>query len=260
MIFSYDDFLQLLGLYFWPFIRITGMLAMMPLYAGIFVPVQIRLFLAVFITLAVAPSLPLPPPVDPFTWHGVLLILQQFFIGLSIGLIFTAIFQAFVIAGHLVSMSMGLAMASMVDPATGVNTPVVGRYFMIIATLLFLLLNGHVLVFKLVMDSFETMPVGLHFFTADSLKLIYGFGTQMFESGVLLALPLVTALLLVNISFGVVARAAPALNIFAVGFPVTLLVGLIMLIFITPLILPNLQNLLIQGVDVISSLRLTSVP
>uniref|UniRef100_Q31HN5 Flagellar biosynthetic protein FliR n=1 Tax=Hydrogenovibrio crunogenus (strain DSM 25203 / XCL-2) TaxID=317025 RepID=Q31HN5_HYDCU len=247
-----------MGLYFWPFIRISGMLLMVPILSGSYVPMNVRLLLAVFITFAVAPSLALPPPVDPFTWHGILLIVQQLGIGVAIGLIFALIFQAFVIAGHLASMSMGLAMASMVDPATGVNTPIIGRYFTIIATLLFLLMNGHVLVFKAVLQSFETLPIGLHFFTQDSLKLIYGFGSQMFESGVTIALPLVTALLLVNIAFGVVARAAPALNIFAVGFPVTLLVGLIMLVFITPLLYPNLQILMKATVELLAQLKLNS--
>jgi len=258
MSFSYTEFLQLMGLYFWPFIRISGMLLMVPVLSGSYVPVNVRLLLAVFITLAVAPSLALPPPVDPFTWHGILLIVQQLGIGIAIGLVFAVIFQAFVIAGHLASMAMGLAMASMVDPATGVNTPIIGRYFTIIATLLFLLMNGHVLVFKAVLQSFETLPIGLHFFTQDSLKLLYGFGSQMFESGVTIALPLVTALLLVNIAFGVVARAAPALNIFAVGFPVTLLVGLIMLVFITPLLYPNLQILMRAGVELLAQLKLSS--
>lgn len=258
MTFSYTEFMQLLGLYFWPFVRLTGMLLMVPLFSGSYVSMRIRLFLAVFITLAVAPSLTLPPPVDPFTWHGVLLIVQQLSIGFAIGLIFAVVFQAFVIAGHLASMAMGLAMASMVDPATGVNTPIIGRYFTIIATLLFLLMNGHVLVFKAVIQSFETLPIGLHFFTQDSLEHIFNFGTQMFESGVAVALPLVTALLLVNVSFGVIARAAPALNIFAVGFPVTLLVGLIMLLFITPLVLPNLQLLLNTAIDLLSKLELTT--
>lgn len=258
MTFSYTEFMQLLGLYFWPFVRLSGVLLLMPLFSGSYVSMRIRLFLAVFITLAVAPSLTLPPPIDPFTWHGILLIVQQFGIGIAIGLIFLVVFQAFVIAGHLASMAMGLAMASMVDPATGVNTPIIGRYFTIIATLLFLLMNGHVMVFKAVVQSFETLPIGLHFFTQDSLKLIFGFGAQMFESGVAIALPLVTALLLVNISFGVIARAAPALNIFAVGFPVTLLVGLIMLLFITPLILPNLQLLMNALIELLSKLELTT--
>jgi len=258
MSFSYTEFLQLMGLYFWPFIRISGMLLMVPILSGSYVPMNVRLLVAVFITFAIAPSLALPPPVDPFTWHGILLIVQQLGIGVTIGLIFALIFQAFVIAGHLASMSMGLAMASMVDPATGVNTPIIGRYFTIIATLLFLLMNGHVLVFKAVLQSFETLPIGLHFFTQDSLKLIYGFGSQMFESGVMIALPLVTALLLVNIAFGIVARAAPALNIFAVGFPVTLLVGLIMLVFITPLLYPNLQILMRAAVELLAQLKLNS--
>ncbi|QBZ82703.1 flagellar biosynthetic protein FliR [Hydrogenovibrio crunogenus] len=258
MSFSYTEFLQLLGLYFWPFIRISGMLLMVPILSGSYVPINVRLLVAVFITLAIAPSMTLPPPVDPFTWHGILLIVQQLGIGVTIGLIFALVFQAFVIAGHLASMSMGLAMASMVDPATGVNTPIIGRYFTIIATLLFLLMNGHVLVFKAVLQSFETLPIGLHFFTQDSLKLIYGFGSQMFESGVTIALPLVTALLLVNIAFGIVARAAPALNIFAVGFPVTLLAGLIMLVFITPLLYPNLQILMRASVELLAQLKLNS--
>jgi len=258
MTFSYTEFMQLLGLYFWPFVRLSGLLLMVPLFSGTYVSMRIRLFLAVFITLAVAPSLTLPPPIDPFTWHGILLIMQQLGIGVAIGLIFTVVFQAFVIAGHLASMAMGLAMASMVDPATGVNTPIIGRYFTIIATLLFLLMNGHVLVFKSIVQSFETLPIVLHFFTQDSLKLIFNFGAQMFESGVAIALPLVTALLLVNISFGVIARAAPALNIFAVGFPVTLLVGLIMLLFITPLVLPNLVLLMNTLVELLSKLELTT--
>jgi len=258
MTFSYTEFMQLLGLYFWPFVRLSGLLLMVPLFSGTYVSMRIHLFLAVFITLAVAPSLTLPPPIDPFTWHGILLIMQQLGIGVAIGLIFTVVFQAFVIAGHLASMAMGLAMASMVDPATGVNTPIIGRYFTIIATLLFLLMNGHVLVFKAIVQSFETLPIGLHFFTQDSLKLIFNFGAQMFESGVAIALPLVTALLLVNISFVVIARAAPALNIFAVGFPVTLLVGLIMLLFITPLVLPNLVLLMNTLVELLSKLELTT--
>lgn len=258
MTFSYTEFMQLLGLYFWPFVRLSGVLLMVPLFSGSYVSMRIRLFLAVFITLAVAPTLSLPPPVDPFTWHGILLIVQQLGIGIAIGLIFAVVFQAFVIAGHLASMAMGLAMASMVDPGTGVNTPIIGRYFSIIATLLFLLMNGHVLIFKTVVQSFETLPIGLHFFTQDSLKLIFNFGAQMFESGVAIALPLVTALLLVNISFGVIARAAPALNIFAVGFPVTLLVGLIMLLFITPILLPNLQLLMNALIELLPKLELTT--
>ncbi|HIE40924.1 MAG TPA: flagellar biosynthetic protein FliR [Thiomicrorhabdus sp.] len=257
MTFSYPEFLQLAGLYFYPFVRIAAMFAIIPIYAFRSVPVRFKLILTVFITLAVAPSLSLPPPVDPFTWQGVLFISQQILIGLAMGLVFLVVFQAFVMAGHMIAIAMGLAFASMVDPGSGSQAPIVSQYFSIIVTLLFLALNGHLLVIQVVAESFEYLPIGVSFLTRDSLRLIFEFGSYIFLAGVLISLPAVTALLLVNIAFGVVTRAAPALNIFAVGFPITLLAGLILLSLITPLMLPHLQELIRNALDVISQLRLT---
>ncbi|WFE68990.1 flagellar biosynthetic protein FliR [Thiomicrospira sp. R3] len=256
MTFTYHEYLQLIGLYFWPFVRIGTMLSIIPLFGMKGVPVRSRLILTLVITIAVAPLLPLPPPVDPFTWLGLLYMLQQILIGLAMGIIFLVVFQAFVMAGHMIAMAMGLAFASMVDPATGVNAPVVSQYFTIMATLLFLALDGHIMVIYAVVDSFHFLPVGSHFLTAESMRSVVEFGAYMFSAGVLIALPAITALLLINISFGVITRAAPALNIFAVGFPVTLLAGLVMLIFITPMILPHLEELLARAFDRINMLEL----
>lgn len=257
MSFSYQEYLQLIGLYFWPFVRIGAMLSVMPLFGLRAVPARSRLVLTLVITLAVAPMLPLPPPVDPFTWKGLLYMMQQVLIGLAMGIIFVVVFQAFVVAGHLVAMGMGLAFASMVDPATGLQTPVVSQYFTILVTLLFLALNGHLMVIYAVVESFTHLPVGVNFLTLDSYKLVVDFGGYMFIAGVLIALPAITALLLINISFGVVTRAAPALNIFAVGFPITLLAGLVMLYFITPLVLPHLQELMARAFETIEMFELT---
>ncbi|MGM0541620.1 MAG: flagellar biosynthetic protein FliR [Pseudomonadota bacterium] len=257
MSFSYPEFLQLVGLYFYPFVRIGAMLSIMPIYGIRAVPVQAKLFLTLFITMAVAPSLSLPPPVDPLTWQGVLFILQQVLIGLAMGVVFLVVFQAFVVAGHMIAMGMGLAFASMVDPGTGSQAPIVSQYFTIISTLLFLALNGHLLVIQMLVDSFEYLPIGTSFLNRESLRLIVEFGSYMFSAGVLISLPAITALLLINVAFGVVTRAAPALNIFAVGFPVTLLTGLVMLSLTTPLILPHLQELIHRAMDVITQLRLT---
>lgn len=256
MSFSYSEFLQLVGLYFYPFVRIGAMLSIIPIFGIRAVPTRSKIIMSIFLTLIIAPTLALPPPTDPFTWKGILFIMQQILIGVSMGVIFLVVFQAFVIAGHLIAMGMGLAFAQMVDPATGVNTPVVSRYFTIIATLLFLALNGHLLVIKVVSDSFGYLPVGSSFLNQESLWLIVEFGSYMFSAGVLIALPAITALLLINVSFGVVTRAAPALNIFAVGFPVTLLAGLVMLSLVTPLILPHLQELIHRAVETISQFKL----
>ncbi|WP_321324269.1 flagellar biosynthetic protein FliR [Thiomicrorhabdus sp.] len=257
MSFSYPEFLQLVGLYFYPFVRIGAMLSIIPIYGIRAVPVRSKVILTFFLTLVIAPSLSLPPPVDPFTNEGVLYLVQQVLIGLAMGLVFLIVFQAFVIAGHLIAMGMGLAFAQMVDPGTGVNSPVVSQYFTIVVTLLFLALNGHLLVIQVVANSFEYLPVGTHFLNSESLWNLVKFGSYMFTAGVLIALPAITALLLINVAFGVVTRAAPSLNIFAVGFPLTLLAGLVMLSLTTPLILPHLQELIHRAVDVISQLRLT---
>lgn len=257
MSFSYTEFLQLLGLYFWPFVRIGAMLSVLPLFSIQAVSMRARIMLTIFITLVVAPSLNLPPPVDPFTWQGLLFLIQQVLIGLAMGVVFMVVFQAFVMAGHIIAMGMGLAFAQMVDPGTGVNSPVVSQYFTIVVTLLFLAMNGHLLVIQVVVDSFEYLPIGVNFLTQESLRNLVEFGGYMFSAGVLVGLPAVTALLLINVSFGVVTRAAPALNIFAVGFPVTLLAGLVMLSLTTPLILPHLQELIHRAMELILSFRLT---
>ena len=256
MTFSYVEFLQLLGLYFWPFVRIGAMLSIVPLFSLQSITMQTRVILTLFITIVVAPNLALPPPVDPFTWQGVLFLVQQILIGLAMGTVFLIVFQAFIIAGHIIAMGMGLAFAQMVDPGTGVSSPIVSQYFSIFVTLLFLAMNGHLLIIQVVVDSFEYLPIGVHFLNQESLRTLVEFGSYMFSAGVLVALPAVTALLLINVSFGVVTRAAPALNIFAVGFPVTLLTGLVMLSLTTPLILPHLQELIHRSVELMTNMQL----
>ncbi|WP_294946720.1 flagellar biosynthetic protein FliR [Sulfurivirga sp.] len=256
MVFSYQEFLQYLGLYFWPFVRLGAAMVMIPVFAMPAVPVRTRLLLALFITLAVAPQLDLPPPIDPFTAAGVLTLMQQVVIGLAMGLVFLIIFQAFVVGGHFVSMGMGLAFASMADPTSGLNSPVVSQFFTIIATLLFLALNGHLLVIQIVVDSFRLMPPGTHMLSHDSLWQLVKFGAWMFSAGVLMALPVVTTLLLVNFAFGIMSRAAPAMNIFAVGFPITLLTGLVLLSFMSPFLLEHLRTLIEQGVELIRTFHL----
>ncbi|SFR59166.1 flagellar biosynthetic protein FliR [Thiomicrospira sp. ALE5] len=259
MTFTYTEFMQGLGLYFWPFVRIGAMLSILPLFGMRGVPARVRILLSLLVAIVIAPMIPLPPPVDPLSWTGLSYMLQQIIIGLAMGVIFLVVFQAFVIAGQIIAMGMGLAFSVMVDPATGVQTPVVSQYFTILVTLLFLALDGHMMVIYVLVGSFELLPIGANLLTVESFRLVYEFGRFIFSGGVLVALPAITALLLINISFGVITRAAPALNIFAVGFPVTLLAGLVMLMFITPMVLPHLQEMLHRAIDTIEQLRLNPV-
>jgi flagellar biosynthetic protein FliR len=162
-------------------------------------------------------------------------MLQQVLIGVLMGFILQMVFAALIFGGQVIAYSMGLGFASMVDPANGVQVPVVAQFYLILATLLFLIFNGHLLSIELIADSFATMPVAVDGITRNGLLEVVAWGSRLFTGGLLIALPIVGAMLMVNMGMGVVMRAAPQLNIFSIGFPITMLLGFA-LIWVT---LPN---------------------
>lgn len=212
--------------YFYPFARIAGCLSVMPLLGSQLIPQRIRMILAVTITLIVAPLLPAIPQVDALSLASLVIILQQMLIGIALGFMVEIVTQVFVLAGQLIAMQTGLGIATTVDPAQGVSVVVVSQWFLFLTSLTFLALNGHLVVIEIVVDSFFTMPISDQGFSADDYGRMVRWGGWMFASALVIALPALTALLIVNFAFGVMTRAAPQLNIFALGFPVTMMVGL----------------------------------
>jgi len=212
--------------YLWPLVRIGACLMVAPVFGASTVPPRFRLVLAIAITLIVAPLLPALPDVSPFSLQGVIVTVQQMIIGVAIGFVLQLVFDALAMGGQLLANTMGLSFAFNVDPLRGAGSPVLGQFYTLIATLTFLALNGHIAVVQLMVEGFRTLPVGVQGFGADAYWQIAGFGMQLFRGALMVALPGVTAMLIVNLAFGVVSRAAPSLNLFAVGFPVTLIFGL----------------------------------
>ncbi|MBV6287927.1 flagellar biosynthetic protein FliR [Pseudomonas aegrilactucae] len=208
-----------------PLFRIAAVLMTMPIFGTKMVPTRIRLYFAVAITVVVVPGLPPIPEVNPLSLSGLLLIAEQIIIGALFGLSLQMLFQAFVIAGQVVAIQMGMAFASMVDPVNGVNVAVLSQFLSMLATLLFLSMNGHLVVFEVVTESFTTLPVGGGLLVNHFWDLV-GRLSWVLGAALLLVLPAITALLVVNIAFGVMTRAAPQLNIFSIGFPLTLVLGL----------------------------------
>lgn len=208
-----------------PLFRVAAVLMTMPIFGTTLLPARIRLYFAVAITVVIVPGLPPLPEVNPLSLSGLLLIAEQVIIGALFGMALQLFFQVFVIAGQIVAIQMGMAFASMVDPANGVNVAVVSQFLTMLVTLLFLSMNGHLVVFEVLTESFTTLPIGSgllvnHFWDmAGRLGWVLG-------AALLLVLPAITALLVVNIAFGVMTRAAPQLNIFSIGFPLTLVLGL----------------------------------
>jgi flagellar biosynthetic protein FliR len=218
----------------WPFLRIGACLMVAPVFGASFVPARVRLVLAGAIALAVAPLLPPLPAVSPFSGQGLVITLQQVLIGVAIGFVLQIVFDALAMGGQLLANTMGLSFAFNVDPLRGTGAPVVGQFYTLIATLTFLALDGHLAIVQALVDGFTTLPVGIEGLGAEGYWQLVNWGSALFRGALMVALPGLTALLIVNLAFGVVSRAAPSLNLFAIGFPVTLIGGLLIMLFGLP--------------------------
>ncbi len=237
----------------WPFMRISGMFVAAPIFSARSVPVRIRVLLAFFIAWILLPVIPPPPVVDLISGEALAISISQVMIGIAMGFILQMVFSAFVIAGQSIATAMGLGFASIVDPQNGVQVPVISQAFLIMATLVFLALNGHLIFIEVLAKSFHNLPIGPVFLSEDALWQLVIWGSDMFTGGMLIALPAVAALLLVNLAFGVTSRAAPQLNIFAVGFPIMIMVGIAFIILTLPTITSHLSRLINQAVDLIQT-------
>lgn len=194
----------------------------------------------------VAPILPKFQYTDPLSLAGVLITIQQVLIGVLLGFIVSLVFSALIIGGQSVAQLMGLGFASMMDPQNGVSVPVVGQFYTVLATIVFLVLNGHLVLVDTLVGSFKSMPIGDYSLLPEKLWQVVLWSKWMFIAALVIALPAITALLLVNIAFGVMTRASPQLNIFAVGFPITILLGFIAMLASMPYFVPKLQEMFDQ--------------
>ena len=213
--------------FIFPLARILAFIAAAPLWSTAGIPRRTRLILGIGITIALAPGLPAMPEVQPASLSGLWIMLQQMLIGIGMGFAARIVFAAFDLAGEFIGLQMGLGFATFYDPLSSSQTPVIAEFFGLIALLLFLSLNGHLLYFATLAQSFSAIPVSAIPLAAVSWLNLAELGSKIFSAGVLLALPVVVALMITNIALAVLTRAAPQLNIFALGFPLTLIGGFV---------------------------------
>lgn len=238
---------------FWPFVRIGACLMVAPAFAAVAVPARVRIVLAAAIALIVAP-LTASPDVTPFSVAGAVITVQQILIGVALGFCLQLIFDSVTMGGQLLASSMGLSFAQNIDPVRGASTPVVGQLYNILLMLTFLALDGHLRLIEMLVDGFRTLPIGVSGLGAEGLWRIISWGTQIFGGALAVALPGVTALLIVNLAFGIVSRAAPTLNLFAVGFPVSLVLGLVIILAGLPALQSSSTRLLEEAFLMLRSL------
>ncbi|OWL91159.1 flagellar biosynthetic protein FliR [Halopseudomonas aestusnigri] len=214
--------------YLWVLFRIASLLMTMPVLGTQLLPVRVRLYFALALTLLIAPQVGEVPLLDALSLSTWIVIGEQILIGAAMGFSLQLLFQVHVLAGQIIAMQMGLGFASMNDPSTGISVAVVAQVFTMLVTLLFLAMNGHLVVLEVLAESFTTLPIGESLGRMDFQALVLRFSWVM-AAAILIGMPAITALLIVNISFGVMMRAAPQLNIFSIGFPLTLVFGLFIL-------------------------------
>jgi len=211
-----------------PFFRVGALLLSMPIIGGHLLPMRIRLYLALVLTAVLLPTIPASSTVLGFNLKTLLLIVQELLNGLLLGIALQLFFQVFLLAGQLLASQMGLAFASTVDPASGTSNVILSQFLNILAMLLFLALDGHLLVINLLAQSLQNLPVGSGFFI-ERYPMILAQFSLVLGGALLLVLPQIIALLVVNLAFGFMSRAAPQLNIFSIGFALSLLMGLLLL-------------------------------
>lgn len=245
---------DLIGSYLWPFIRIAALLMVVPIFSSVSVPARIRIGIAFILTLAIAPILQSAPKIDPVSLEGVLTTMQQILIGVVMGFALKMVFEAFLIGAHIVATQMGLGFASMVDPQNGVQSPVLGLLFTLMVTLIFLVLNGHLFMIQWVVKSFQTIPVGMTGLPQDSYWRLVAWMKEVLGYAVWIALPGIAALMSVNITFGVISRAAPQFNLFVVGLPLSIAAGFFVLTLTVPNMVDQFMHILQAGDDLIDRL------
>lgn len=233
----------------YPVARILALMLAAPVFSNRGVPRRIVLLIGLAVALALAPTVPPLPAVSPASAAGVLILAQQILIGIAMGFAVRIVFAAVDLAGELIGLQMGLSFAVFFDPGTSGQTPVVAEFFGLLATLIFLTLNAHLMMLAALSASFQLLPIDLAPVSAVSMAMLARWGTTIFAAGVLLALPLIAALLITNVALGVLTRAAPQLNLFAVGFPVTLMVGFGVLFLSLHLSAPVLERMFEQGLS-----------
>jgi flagellar biosynthetic protein FliR len=236
-------------------LRIGGAFLAAPVFSAMATPLRVRLILTVGIAIGVTTTVDVAPP--PLTsLAGMAAAAGEVLAGLLIGFVLQLALAAALVAGEQIAAGAGLSFAALNDPQTGAMSPALSNFLMLFMTLLFLGLDGHLLLIQAVVASYAALPPGDAWPGPERLLAVAGFATQLFAGGMAIALPVVTALFALNLALGVLTRAAPQLNIFAVGIPVTITAGLLMLAVALPALTGRMVVAIEDGVAMLDTVRI----
>lgn len=229
MTVDYPTIIRLFSQIIWPMGRIGGLVLTVPFFSSVLIPKRVKVFFVCALSWACAGFV--PPQLSFLYFNGmyIVYIIQELFLGILMGFVLQLVFQVFVLGGQIISMQAGLGFAVMVDPSSKASVPLVSQFYLMMTTLIFLSLNGHLALLDTIMEGFKLMPVGQVTIEHSLVWKVILFSGWMFKEAVLISIPAILSLLIVSLSFGIMTRVAPQLNIFSLGFPITLLMAFVII-------------------------------
>jgi flagellar biosynthetic protein FliR len=249
MNFLAADVVERFYTFLWPMLRISALMITAPIFSLSAFNTRMRILVALVLTWLVYP-LYTWPVIDPTSAQGLVEVFNQIMIGATMGLILQVVVAAVVVAGQSIAAAMGLSMANMIDPNMG-NVPVISQLLIVMSTLIFVGFGGHAILLGLILESFKSLPIGTDILNQAVYGRVLQWSSMMFLGAVLMALPVMVSLLFINVGLGIVTRAAPSLNIFAVGFPAMIMAGFIILIISLESIGGRIEWLWVQGFSLV---------
>ena len=241
--FTSADLNALIVGFMWPLTRILGLIAAAPMFGNVSVPRRIKVALGILLAMIVAPGVQMPNGLEPLSLEGFLILTQQFIIGIAMGFTMRLIFSAVELGGEIASLTMGLGFATFFNPQSQGRSAAVSQLLSLVTLMAFLAADVHLALLATLVDSFKTMPIVAGPLTSNLSEQVLHWATRVFSAGLQLSLPIVAALLITNMALAILTRAAPQLNLFGIGFPITLAVGFAMLALTMPYLAMPLTNL-----------------
>jgi flagellar biosynthetic protein FliR len=232
--------------FFFPFVRVAALVMTAPIFSDSGMPQIVRVGLALVVTIVIAPGLPVTT-VSPFSGAGIALVLEQVLIGAAIGFALQVAFAAVTMAGDMIGLQMGLSFASFVDPENNESAPIIGGFLSILLMLYFLSMNGHLQMIAALADTFRSLPVTGGHLGLSGISSILAAAGDIFVAGFRIALPVIATMLIANLTLGMLMRTAPQVNLLAIGFPLTLALGFLVLTLMLPALTVNFDGVIARG-------------
>jgi flagellar biosynthetic protein FliR len=247
--FTTTELYAWIGGLLWPLTRILGLVTAAPVFGNTGVPILVKLSLGVLLAAIVAPVIPAIPAVDPTSWAGILILAQEMLIGASMGFAMRLALAAVEFAGEVASSTMGFGFATFYDPSSAGRSSAISQFLVLVATMAFLAMNAHLVLVQALVESFFTLPISATPISLAAPLEMVRWGGRIFSAGLQIGMPIIAAMLVTNLALAILTRAAPQLNLFGIGFPVTLGTGLLVLSLTLPYLNTPLQNLFNQGIE-----------